>query len=72
MIKYLQVTFKVRHSDDRTTFTITTLISFEYVCPYNQIQVWRTYILTNIVKAVEPDAQDPELCSELHNLVVKL
>lgn len=49
-----------------------TLISFEYVCPYNLIQVWRTYILTNIVKAAEPDAQDPKLRSELHNLVVKL
>lgn len=72
MIKYLQVTFKVRHSDDRTTFTIMTLISFEYVCPYSLIQVWWTYILTNIVKAAEPDAQNPKLRSELHNLVVKL
>lgn len=47
MIGYLQVQYRIWHSDDRTTFTIKTLISFEYLCSYNLIPIQHTYILTN-------------------------
>ena len=39
MIGYSQVNFLVRHSDGRTTFTIKTYISFEYLCPYSLVPV---------------------------------
>ena len=50
MIGYSQVSFRVRHSDGRTTFTIKTYISFEYLCPYSLVPIRRAYTLTNSYK----------------------
>ena len=59
MIGYSQVSFRVRHSDGQTTFTIKKYISFEYLCPYSLVPVRRAYTLTNIITVTEPGGDDP-------------
>ena len=48
MIGYLQVSFKVWHSDGRTTFTVKTYICFEYLCPYTLVSIRRAYTFTRL------------------------
>ena len=58
MIGYSQVSFRVRHSDGRTTFTIKTYITFEYLCPYTLVSIRRAYTLTNIITVTESGSDD--------------
>ena len=58
MIGYSQVSFRVRHSDGRTTFTIKTYICFEYLCPYTFVSIRRAYTFTNIITVTESGAND--------------
>ena len=53
MIGYSQVSFRVRHSDGRTTFTIKTYIYFEYLCPYTLVSIRCGYTFTNIITVTE-------------------
>ena len=58
MIGYSQVSFRVRHSDGRTTFTVKTYICFEYLCPYTLVSIRRAYTFTNIITVTESGADD--------------
>ena len=58
MIGYSQMSFRVRHSDGRTTFTIKTYITVEYLCPYSLVSIRRAYTLTNIITVTESGADD--------------
>ena len=58
MIGYSQVSFRVRHSDGRTTFTVETHIYFEYLCPYTLVSIRRAYTFTNIITVTESGADD--------------
>ena len=71
MIGYFKVHFAVWHSNNQTTLTIKTPISFEYMYPYIRIPIWHTYILKNIVEATELGTRDLELCIELGKLVFR-
>lgn len=70
MIDYLQVYFRVRHSDDLTTFMRHS--SFLRIFVLIAIPIRCTYILTNIVEVAEAGAEDPELHGEFSNLVFRL
>ena len=58
MIGYSQVSFRVRHSDGRTMFTIKTYITFEYLCLYSLVSIRRAYTLTNIITVTESGTDD--------------
>ena len=58
MIGFSQVSFRVRHTDARTTFTIKTYITFEYLCPYSLVLIRRAYTLTNIITVTESRTDD--------------